>query len=95
MPADPRLDGDQRRALDGLLGSTHGVTVFRGGAGTGKSFVLRQLVDQVQAAGRSVVILAPGRQQVMEMEAAGFPTPVHRLDVPYPSGAPTRRSPHH
>ena len=48
-PLDPRLDSDQRQCLEQLLGSTHGVTVFRGGAGTGKSFVLRQLSDHLRA----------------------------------------------
>ncbi len=74
-PLDPRLDTDQREALGQLLGSTHAITVFRGGAGTGKSFVLRQLVDQVMASGRPVMVLAPQRQQVVEMQQAGFPEP--------------------
>ena len=49
--------------------------MFRGGAGTGKSFVLRELVEQLRLSGRGVVILAPQRQQVVEMEKAGFPSP--------------------
>jgi len=74
-PANSQLDPEQRRALEALLRSTHGVSVFRGGAGTGKSFVLRELVDQLRQSGRSVVVLAPQRQQVVEMEKAGFPSP--------------------
>lgn len=74
-PAGSQLDPEQRQALDALLRSTHGISVFRGGAGTGKSFVLRELVDQLRKSGRSVVILAPQRQQVVEMEKAGFPSP--------------------
>jgi conjugative relaxase-like TrwC/TraI family protein len=74
-PANPQLDDEQRKALDALLRSTNGVSVFRGGAGTGKSFVLRELVDQLRQFGRSVVVLAPQRQQVVEMEKAGFPSP--------------------
>jgi conjugative relaxase-like TrwC/TraI family protein len=73
-PADPKLDDEQRTALDGLLSSTNAISVFRGGAGTGKSFVLRELVEQVQQAGRRVVVLAPQRQQVVSMEKAGFPS---------------------
>jgi ATP-dependent exoDNAse (exonuclease V) alpha subunit len=42
---------------------------------TGKSFVLRELVEQVCAGGRKVVVLAPQRQQVVDMERAGFPSP--------------------
>jgi len=74
-PADPKLDDEQRRALDALLSSINTVSVFRGGAGTGKSFVLRELVEQLRDSGRRVVVLAPQRQQVMEMEKAGFPSP--------------------
>src|SRR5205807_8333294 len=48
---------------------------FRGGAGTGKSFVLHELVEQLRESGRRVVVLAPQRQQVVEMEKAGFPSP--------------------
>lgn len=74
-PANPKLDDEQRRALETLLGSINAVTVFRGGAGTGKSFVLQELVGQVLQSGRGVVVLAPQRQQVVEMEQAGFPAP--------------------
>ena len=49
--------------------------VFRGGAGTGKSFVLRELVGQIRDSGRIVVVLAPQRQQVLDMERDGFPAP--------------------
>ena len=74
-PANPKLDDEQRRALDALLSSINLVSVFRGGAGTGKSFVLHELVEQLLESGRRVVILAPQRQQVVEMEKAGFPSP--------------------
>src|SRR5438067_8714219 len=49
-PANPKLDDEQSKALDALLCSTNRVSVFRGGAGTGKSFVLREMVEQVQQA---------------------------------------------
>jgi len=74
-PPNPQLDDEQRRALDGLLCSTNTVSVFRGGAGTGKSFVLRELVEQIRQSDRPVVVLAPQRQQVVDMEKAGFPSP--------------------
>jgi ATP-dependent exoDNAse (exonuclease V) alpha subunit len=74
-PANPVLDDEQRGALDALLSSTNVVSVFRGGAGTGKSFVLRELVGQIAQAGRQVIVLAPQRQQVVDMEGAGFPSP--------------------
>ncbi len=74
-PANPKLDDEQRKALDGLSSSTNAITAFRGGAGTGKSFVLRELVEQLQHAGQPVVVLAPQRQQVVDMEKAGLPSP--------------------
>ena len=74
-PVNPKLDDEQRRALDALLSSINLVSVFRGGAGTGKSFVLHELVEQLRETGRRVVVLAPQRQQVVEMEKAGFPSP--------------------
>jgi len=74
-PADPKLDEEQRLALDALLRSTNAVSLFRGGAGTGKSFVLRELVEQVRQSGKRVVVLAPQRQQVVVMERDGFPSP--------------------
>ena len=72
---NPKLDDEQRLALDALLRSTNTVSLFRGGAGTGKSFVLRELVDQIGQSGRRIVVLAPQRQQVVDMEGAGFPSP--------------------
>lgn len=74
-PMNPKLDDEQRRALDALLSSINLVSVFRGGAGTGKSFVLHELVEQLRESGLRVVVLAPQRQQVVEMEKAGFPSP--------------------
>ena len=61
LVANPRpmgalLDEEQRKALDALLNSTNAVSVFRGGAGTGKSFVLRELVEQLRSAGRGVAL---------------------------------------
>lgn len=75
QPVNPKLDVEQRTALVGLLDSTNQVSVFRGGAGTGKSFVLHELIRQIQHADRPVVVLAPQRQQVVDMEKAGFPPP--------------------
>jgi len=74
QPLNPKLDDEQRKALAALLDSTDRISIFRGGAGTGKSFVLRDLVEAVQLTGRRVVVLAPQRQQVVDMEKAGFPS---------------------
>jgi conjugative relaxase-like TrwC/TraI family protein len=75
-PLNPQLDDEQRRALEALLCSTNTVSIFRGGAGTGKSFVLRELVEQIRQSDRPVVVLAPQRQQVVDMDKAGFPSPL-------------------
>jgi conjugative relaxase-like TrwC/TraI family protein len=74
-PVKASLDDEQRKALDALLASTDAVSVFRGGAGTGKSYVLRELVEQLLESGRRVVVLAPQRRQVVDMEKAGLPSP--------------------
>jgi len=75
QPVNPKLDEEQVKALKALVSSSHRISLFRGGAGTGKSFVLRELVGQIQSGGRGVAVLAPQRQQVVEMETAGFPAP--------------------
>jgi conjugative relaxase-like TrwC/TraI family protein len=72
---DAKLDPEQKLALERLLQSRDSVALFRGGAGTGKSFVLRELVKHVQRAGHAVAVLAPQRQQVLGLEKAGFPSP--------------------
>jgi len=74
-PANRSLDDEQRKALDALLSSTDAISLFRGGAGTGKSFVLRELVGQIRQSGKHVVVLAPQRQQVVDMEKSGLPSP--------------------
>jgi ATP-dependent exoDNAse (exonuclease V) alpha subunit len=74
-PFNPKLDEEQRAALAALVSSIDRVSVFRGGAGTGKSFALRELVEQIRDGGRGVVVLAPQRQQVLDMECDGFPSP--------------------
>lgn len=66
---------EQRKALTHLLSSRDFITLFRGGAGTGKTFVLKTFVENLRDAGHSVAVLAPQRQQVADLAANGFPTP--------------------
>ena len=66
------LDGEQRQAVEAILTSTHFVTLFRGGAGTGKSYTLREVERELKGTGREVYVIAPQRQQVMDLEKDGF-----------------------
>jgi len=91
LSANPALDDEQRKALEALLYSTNTVSLFRGGAGTGKSFVLREAVEQVQQAGRCVVVLAPQRQQVVSLEKTGFQSPTTVASF-LPKGEPAERA---
>ena len=66
------LAQDQLRALNKIVASRDLVTLFRGGAGTGKSYVLRRVQAALEAAGHSTLILAPQRQQVLDLEKDGL-----------------------
>jgi len=79
-PPDPKLDEEQRKALQQLLQSSDRVILFRGGAGTGKSFVLGKLVEAVQSIRRPVTVLAPQRQQVADLKKSELPAPTTVAD---------------
>jgi conjugative relaxase-like TrwC/TraI family protein len=66
------LDAEQRQAVERILRSRDFVTLFRGGAGTGKSYTLREVYGALQQAGRTVTVIAPQRQQVMDLKKDGF-----------------------
>ncbi len=66
------LAEDQRKALEQLVRSRDFVTLFRGGAGTGKSYVLRSVQEALVSDGRNTVVLAPQRQQVLDLERDGL-----------------------
>jgi conjugative relaxase-like TrwC/TraI family protein len=74
-PIESQLDEEQRQALAALLSNTNFVSLFRGGAGTGKSYVLLELVEQIRKSGRPLVVLAPQRQQVIDLERGGLRLP--------------------
>lgn len=67
------LDEEQQRAVAHLLHSRDGVTLFRGAAGTGKTFALREFVSRLKAAGHPVQIAAPQAQQARTLTAHGLP----------------------
>ena len=66
------LAEDQQKAFEQLVGSRDFVTLFRGGAGTGKSYVLRSVQEALVTGGRKTVVLAPQRQQVLDLERDGL-----------------------
>ncbi len=66
------LNAEQRQAVERILRSRDFVTLFRGGAGTGKSYTLRAVYGALQRAGHGVEVIAPQRQQVMDLERDGF-----------------------
>lgn len=70
--ASPSLSAEQAVAVEKILRSRDFITLFRGGAGTGKSFALKELERGLTAAGRAVVVLAPQRQQVQDLQADGL-----------------------
>jgi conjugative relaxase-like TrwC/TraI family protein len=66
------LVDDQQMAFEQIIASRDFVTLFRGGAGTGKSYVLRTVQETLAAGGRKTVVLAPQRQQVLDLERDGI-----------------------
>ena len=72
QPSNRSLDDEQRKAVEHILSSRDFVTLFRGGAGTGKSFTLREVKAGLNQAGHVVQVLAPQRQQVADLERDGF-----------------------
>jgi conjugative relaxase-like TrwC/TraI family protein len=66
------LDSEQRRAVDQILRCRDFVILFRGGAGTGKSYALKEVRAGLLAAGHQIQVLAPQRQQVIDLERSGL-----------------------
>lgn len=66
------LAPDQQRALEFILKSKDFITLFRGGAGTGKSFVLQRVQSALNGGGCASVVLAPQRQQVIDLARDGL-----------------------
>jgi conjugative relaxase-like TrwC/TraI family protein len=66
------LADDQQKAFERIVASRDFVTLFRGGAGTGKSYVLHTVQETVAEGGRETVVLAPQRQQVIDLERDGL-----------------------
>ncbi len=69
---DAQAAPEQREALNFILNSTSFITLFRGGAGTGKSFVLERLQRALDRANCGSMVLAPQRQQVLDLTRDGL-----------------------
>ncbi|HEY3755290.1 MAG TPA: MobF family relaxase [Opitutaceae bacterium] len=80
---DAALSAEQARAARRILTSEDFVTVFRGGAGTGKTRTIAEIQQGLAKAGHPVVVLAPQRQQAHDLESDGLPaqTLAHALAV--------------
>ncbi len=59
---------DQLKAAEHILGSRDFVTLFCGGAGTGKSRTLREIGNGLKAAGHASYVIAPQRQQALDLQ---------------------------
>ena len=66
------LADDQKRAVAQILNSRNFITLFRGGAGTGKSFALQAVNRGLTEAGHPVLVVTPQRQQATDLSAARF-----------------------
>ena len=67
-----KLSARQRPAAEIVIGSKDFVTIFRGGAGTGKSFTLASIKESIEADGGTVEVLAPQNKQVLALQRDGF-----------------------
>lgn len=65
------MEAEQSKALEQILCSRDLITLFRGGAGTGKSYLLKRVQANLERVGNTFVI-APQRQQVIDLERDGF-----------------------
>lgn len=66
------LDPEQRAAVSHILGSRDFITLFRGGAGTGKSYALKEVKNGLTHAKRALHVIAPQRRQVGDLERDGL-----------------------
>lgn len=57
-----KLDGQQAEAVSHVLTSPHRVSIIRGAAGSGKTKLMREAVDKIEAVGKRVLVVAPTSQ---------------------------------
>ncbi len=66
------LSDEQRQVVDTVLRSPDGVIGLRGGAGTGKTFALREVARGIEVRGKAVQLLAPTGGAVEVLRDDGF-----------------------
>lgn len=66
------LSDEQKSAVEHLIYSEDFITLFRGGAGTGKSYTLQLVHKCLQKAGHTIQVLAPQAQQVEDLKKDGL-----------------------
>jgi len=59
---NPKLSDEQRNAVRHVLQSTERVTAIRGGAGTGKTTMMREAVAAIESSGAKVFTFAPSAE---------------------------------
>lgn len=72
MPSAENLTPIQKEASETILKSRDFAVIFKGGAGTGKSYTLKEITASAENAGKEVVVLAPQNKQVQGLQADGF-----------------------
>ncbi|WP_068770489.1 relaxase domain-containing protein [Termitidicoccus mucosus] len=66
------LGNEQRHAVRRILGSCDFITLFQGGAGTGKTFALYEIARAIDGKGTPVLVVAPQHQQVADLNRNGL-----------------------
>jgi conjugative relaxase-like TrwC/TraI family protein len=69
------FNDDQRKAAHGIWNSRNGVTLVEGRAGTGKTTLMKTVIDQLEQEGKGVVSLAPTSAAVEVLKQDGFDQP--------------------
>lgn len=59
---ETELFGQQAAAVDHVLTTTHRVSIIRGAAGVGKTTLMKDAVPKIEAAGKTVMVVAPSTQ---------------------------------
>lgn len=59
---DVKLEGQQADAVRHILTTPHRVSIIRGAAGSGKTTLMKEAVQKIEAAGKTVTVVAPTAQ---------------------------------